>query len=329
MVLAASLVAGSPRLALLLGQPAAATWGQVRPVWREPAAFVRPGRAVTAPMGGRLEAVAGPGPVAAGAVLAQLQPAAPRLLVLPPFWAAWAGGSARPLASRAQTPGIGGLLCDWRGCSVSAPALPAKAPVTAPGAAWFTPAWDPLALTSLAADSDLPPGVLAAAPLAAAVGTVVPAGTVLGILGTRRTGRWLVALPQAARPALVSARAVEIAWGGHPAVPAEFASGGPAIGGRFLAAFTVSTPGVPEPPARTRVDVELPEATGTLVPATAVRLAGGRAVIWRVAPHDRIVRQRVQVLGTAGGRTAVRGLAPDARVLSHPWMLARLVAMRS
>lgn len=328
-MLGASLVAGSPRLALLLGRPVAATSGQVRPAWREPAAFVRPGRAVTAPVGGRLDAVAAPGPVATGAVLARLQPAPPRLLALPPFWAGWAGGAPRPRAAVAQVRGIGALLCGWRGCSRAASPGPAPASVAAPADGWFTPAWDPLALTSLAADSDLPPGVLAAAPLEAAVGRLVPAGTVLGILGSDVSGRWLVALPQTARPALVAAGSVEIGWGGHALAGAQYAAGGPAIGGRFLAVFTDPTPGVPEPPARTRVLVELPPADGTLVPATAVRVVHGVAVLWRLVPGNRIVRQRVQVLGTARGRTAVHGLAAGARVLSRPWLLARLVAKRS
>ena len=199
----------------------------------------------------------------------------------------------------------------------------------APASAWLTPAWDPLALTSLAADSDLPASVLATVPLAAPVGAVVPAGTIVGVLGSPSSGRWLAALPAVARPAVASAAAVWVAWGGHTAEQARFVAGGPAIGGRFLAVLQTVAAARPDPPARTHVIVTLPPAHGVLVPAGAVRLVGHGADVWRLDAARRIVRVPVHVLGMAGGWSAVSGLSARARVLARPWVLARLVAIRA
>lgn len=327
-VVGAALVAGSPQLALWGGGPVVARDGVVRSRWLAPAAFVRPGRAELAPVDGRLLGVAPAGLVPGGAALARIAPAPHPPRVLPPFWAGWAGGAATP-SSLPPPPGGAGILCAWRRCS--SPPLPVVPPtrVTAAATGWFTPAWDPLAALSLAADSDLPPGALAVGPSPPPVGRVVAAGTVVGMLGSPREGRWLVALPAVARTALGQASGVRIGWGGHRGRAARFLTGGPALGGRFLATFAAADPGVPEPPARTEVRVVLPAAVGTLVPASAVRLVHGRAVLWRVGPGRLLRRQPVRVLGTAGGWSAVDGLAAGDRVLAHPWVLARLVAQGS
>ncbi len=326
VILAASLVAGGPRLAIGWGRPQAARPGTVRPVWTVPAAFVHPGQEVEAPVAGRLMTVSGSGMVSAGAVLAQIRPQAAPTLSAPPVWALWTGTGPRVVTTAYAPGGLATLLCRWRGCTAARAAAPALRPVRAAAAGWFWPGWDALALTSLSADSDLPPGVLTGAVLPAAVGAVVPAGAPLGVLGTPWGGRWLCVLPAVARSALAASGSVRVAWGGHPAQSAQLAATGPAVDGAFVAVFTTTAPGVPAPPPRTPATVALPAVRGVLVPETAVRPTAAGASVWRVEPGRRIVRQAVRVLGTAGGWTAVRGIPAGASILRNPWLLARVLS---
>jgi hypothetical protein len=329
-VSAAALWWAAPGLALALAGPAAPEGGSLTPRWSGPAAFVHLGTGLPVPVAARVTGVAPEGVVGVGQVLVRYErlpvPVRPSGL---PAWVRW-DGTPGPL----QAPPAGWAwthrrvaalgLCLRRACAAAsaAPAAeagPAAAPVlAAPAAGWFFPGWDPLAVLSPAALSDLSPGALDSRPVPLAPGTLLAAGAVAGVLGDPWSGVWLVALPAAARPALASP-GLRVAWDGGAPEPVRLVAEGPEVAGRFVAALASERPGpAPGPPPRLVAQVLLPPVEGQLVPASA--LGSGAAVVG-LSPAGRLARYPVRVLGRDGPRAAVAGLPAGVRVLARPGMV--------
>ncbi len=329
LALAVGVAAGTPRMAVQAGRPTRASLGTLSPRWRVPAAFVHPGGSVPAPIAGVVVSVAEPGLVAAGAVLAWLEPEAPqRPRAGSGLLRSWVGVASPPSGGG----GTAWLLCAWRGCDAPAPRLRAAAtlvPVRAAQAGWFVPRSDPLALTDTAADSDLPPSALGPPPPAVRPGERVAAGASLGVLGAPWEGRWLCRLPDEARAALVAAGGASLVWSGGPGAEAQLLAAGPTVAGGFLATLGTDRFGAVPSPPRTTLILDLPSYRGVLVPKAAVRGTGANAAVWVRTGSGGIRRQSVRVLVAAQGTAVVSGLPPGATVLGRPWFLVRWLAAGS